>query len=168
MSKPVEEIKIINDNLIYINNSESISFFDITTNKETIITKGAGCAFIDLNIIYDNIIIAYGKNSREILMIGIDVPEIIQKYEIGDCYYCGKVDETSFLAQGKMYLYLFNFGSNILKLTGRFEFKYQSRNKLLCIPNRRFILYKQYDYELFHDDKWPDESYTNDFLIYSF
>ena len=168
MSKPVEEIKIINDKLIYINNSESISFFDINTKEEQIITKGLGCQFIYLNIIYDNIIIAYGKNSREILMIGIEVPEIIQKYEIGDCYYCGKVDETTFLAQGNIYLYLFSFESNILKLTGRFGFKSELRNKLLCIPNRRFILYTEYDYKLYKDDNLPDESYTPNFHIYTF
>ena len=168
MSKPVEEIKMINDKLIYINNSESISYFDINTKVETIITKGAGCAFIYLKIIYDNIIIAYGKNSREILMIGIEVPEIIQKYEIGDCYYCGKVDETSFLVQDKMYLNLFSFESNILQLIGKYEFKCNFDNRLLCIPNRRFILYKKYDYKLYKDDKFPDESYTNDFHIYSF
>jgi hypothetical protein len=168
MSKPVEEIKMINDKLIYINNSESISYFDINTKVETIITKGAGCAFIYLKIIYDNIIIAYGKNSREILMIGIDVPEIIQKYEIGDCYYCGKVDETSFLVQDKMYLNIFSFESNILQLIGKYEFKCNFDNRLLCIPNRRFILYKKYDYKLYKDDKFPDESYTNDFHIYSF
>ena len=37
MSKPVEEIKMINDKLIYINNSESISYFDIDTKSEVII-----------------------------------------------------------------------------------------------------------------------------------
>ena len=95
-----------------------------------------------MNIIYDNIIIAYGKNSREILMIGIDVPEIIQKYEIDDCYYCGKVDETSFLVQDKMYLNLFSFESNILQLIGKYEFKCNFDNRLLRIPNRRFIFIK--------------------------
>ena len=168
MIKPVEEIKMINDKLIYINNSESISYLDVDTKYETIITKSAGCRFIYLEIIYNNIIIAYGKNSREILMIGIDIPEIIQKYDIGDCYYCGKVDETSFLAQNKMYLNLFSFKSNILELIGRFEYKIKFDNKLLCIPNRRFILYEEYDYKLYVDDKLPDESYTNDFHIYSF
>ena len=168
MTKPVEEIKMINDKLIYINNSESISYFDIDTKSEIIITKSAGCCFIYLKIIYDNIIIAYGENSREILMIGIDIPEIIQKYEIGDCYYCGKVDETSFLVQNKMYLNLFSFKSNSLKLIGKYEFNIKSENKLLCIPNRRFILYKEYDYKLYVDDKLPDESYTNNFHIYSF
>ena len=168
MPKPVEEIKMINDKLIYINNSESISYFDLNTKSETIITKGAGCCFIYLEIIYDNIIIAYGKNSREILMIGIDVPEIIQKYEIGDCYYCGKVDETSFLAQDKFCLNLFSFKSNILKLTGKYQIKIDFDHRLLCIPNRRFIFYGEYDYKLYVDDKLPDESYTNDFHIYSF
>ena len=168
MIKPVEEIKMINDKLIYINNSESISYLDVDTKYETIITKSAGCRFIYLEIIYNNIIIAYGKNSREILMIGIEVPEIIQKYEIGDCYYCGKVDETSFLVQNKMYLNLFSFKSNSLKLIGKYEFNIKLENKLLCIPNRRFILYKEYDYKLYVDDKLPDESYTNNFHIYSF
>ena len=168
MKKPVEELKIINDNLIYINNAESLSIIDITTKEEKIITKGLGCNFISLKIIYDNVLIAYGVNSREIIMIQIDSRQIIQKYEIGDVYYCGKVDENSFLVQGKEFLYLFNFKTSWMKLTGRFEFKHDSQEKILVIPNRRFIFYKEYEYWLYVDDKLPDESYTNDFDIYSF
>ena len=69
MKKPVEELKIINDNLIYINNAESISIIDIKTKEEKIITQGAGCTFISLKIIYDNVLIAYGVNSREIIIM---------------------------------------------------------------------------------------------------
>lgn len=168
MKKPVEEIKILNDNLIYINNSESISCYDINTKEEILITKGHGCCFISVKIIYGNVIIAYGANSRVIIMIGISVPEIIQKYEVSDCFYCGKVNETSFLLQDKMFLNLFSFESNSLELIGRFEFKYDSQEKILCIPNRRFIFYKEYEYWLYVDDKLPDESYTQNFHIYSF
>ena len=121
-----------------------------------------------MKIIYDNVLIAYGVNSREIIMIQIDSRQIIQKYEIGDVYYCGKVDENSFLVQGKEFLYLFNFKTSWMKLTGRFEFKHDSQEKILVIPNRRFIFYKEYEYWLYVDDKLPDESYTNDFDIYSF
>ena len=168
MKKPVEEIKLINDNLIYLNNSESISFFNLNTKEEKLIIKGLGCVFISVKIIFDNVIIAYGANSREIIMIGIDVPQIIQKYEVDDCYYCGKVDETSFLTQDKMFLYLFSFKSNSLEIIGRFEFKYNSQEKILCISNRRFIFYKEYEYWLYVDDKLPDESYTKNFHIYKF
>ena len=168
MKKPVEEIKILNDNLIYINNSESISCYNINTKEEIIITKGHGCCFISVKIIYGNVIIAYGANSRVIIMIGISVPEIIQKYEVSDCFYCGKVNETSFLLQDNMFLNLFSFESNSLELIGRFEFKYDSQEKILCIPNRRFIFYKEYEYWLYVDDKLPDESYTQNFHIYSF
>ena len=168
MKKPVEELKIINDNLIYINNAESLSIIDINTKDEKIITKGLGCNFISLKIIYDNVLIAYGANSREIIMIQIDSRQIIQKYEIGELYYFGKVDESSFLVQDKAFLYLFSFKTNWMKLTGRFEFKYDSQEKILVIPNRRFIFYKEYEYWLYVDDKLPDESYTNDFDIYSF
>lgn len=34
MKKPVKELKIINDNLIYVNNEESISIIDIKTKAE--------------------------------------------------------------------------------------------------------------------------------------
>ena len=170
MKKPVEELKMVNDNLIYINNKESISFIDINKKEEKQISQGFGCVFISVKLIYDNVIIAYGQNSREIIIIGINPPQIIQKYEIGYCYNCGKVDETSFLLQDKNFLYLFNLKSNSIKLTGRFEFKYdnEERIRILTISNRRFIFYKEYDYKLYVDDKLPDESYTNDFHIYSF
>ena len=121
-----------------------------------------------MNLIYDNVLISYGINSREIIMIGNDSLQIIQKYEIGDLYYCGKVDENSFLVQGKEFLYLFSFKNNWMKLTGRFEFKYDCHEKLITIPNRRFIFYEEYEYEFYVDDKLPDESYTNNFHIYSF
>jgi hypothetical protein len=168
MKKPVEELKIINDNLIYINNAESISIIDIKTKEEKIITKGSGCSFISLKIIYNNVLIAYGVNSREIIIIQIDSLQIIQKYEIGELYYCGKVDENSLLVQGKEFLYLFSFKTNWMKLSGRFEFNYDYQEKIITIPNRRFIFYKEYEYSLYIDDKLPDESYTNDFDIYSF
>jgi hypothetical protein len=168
MKKPVEELKIINDNLIYINNAESISIIDINTKEEKIITQGSGCNFISLKLIYGNFLIAYGVNSREIFMIQIDSRQIIQKYEIGDLYYCGKVDEKSFLVKCQEFLYLFSFKTNWMKLTGRFEFKHNSQEKIIVIPNRRFIFYEEYEYWLYVDDKLPDESYTNDFDIYSF
>ena len=92
-----------------------------------------------MKIIYDNILIAYGENSREILMIGIDIPEIIQKYAIGDCYYCGKVNETSFLVHNKMYLNLFSFKSNCLNLIGKYEFNMKINYYVFQIEDLFFI-----------------------------
>lgn len=141
---------------------------NVKTKEEKIISQGQGCRFISLKIIYDNVLIAYGVNSREIIMIKIDSRQITQKYEIGDLYYFGKVDEETFLVQGKEFLYLFSFKKNWMILIGRFELKYNSQEKILVIPNRRFIFYSEYEYWLYIDDKLPDESYTNDFDIYSF
>ena len=67
MKNPVEELKLINDNLIYINNKESISIIDINTKKEKQISQGLGCVFISIKLIYDNVIIAYGINSGKLL-----------------------------------------------------------------------------------------------------
>ena len=169
MKKPVKELKIINDNLIYINNEENISIIDSHTKEEKIITQGHGFTFISLKLVYENFLIAYGVNSREIIMIQIDSFQIAQKYEIGDLFYCGKVDENSFLVQSKKFLYLFSFKANWMKLTGRFEFEYVThQERIISILNRRFIFYTEYEYWLYVDDKLPDESYTNDFDIYSF
>ena len=121
-----------------------------------------------MKLIYDNVLIAYEVNSREIIMIKIDSRQIIQKYEIGDLYYCGKVDENSFLVKGKEFLYLFSFKTNWMKLFGRFEFKHDSQEKIKVIPNRRFIFFNEYEYWLFADDKLPDESYKMILIFITF
>ena len=67
-----------------------------------------------------------------------------------------------------MFLNLFSFESNYLELIWRSEFKYNSQDKILSIPNRRLTFYKENEYLFYVDDKLSDENYTNNFRVYSF
>lgn len=162
--KEIISIHFISEILIYANSNFDSMFYNINSKEENLIKVP-----IIIKLVHSRVIIGYSYNQK-IIVIGIKSYKVVQEVDMESCFDCARVDENSFLSQSKDYILLWNIRDDDenIELIGRYQFDTRHAiYHILSLPNKKFILYKEYDDDISSPDDFPDDE-SKSFNIYSF
>ena len=162
--KEIISIHFISEILIYANSNFDSMFYNINSKEENLIKVP-----IIIKLVHSKVIIGYSYN-KKIIVIGIKSYKVVQEVDLESCLDCPRIDENSFLSQSKDYILLWNIRDDDenIELIGRYKFDtHHEIYHILSLPNKKFILYKEYDDDISSPDNFPDDE-SKSFNIYSF